>query len=69
METDFDKDQESSCINYLDANDLYGVSMKQNYHIETQNGMIKLTEPNKINYINGNTGYILELYFISRGAT
>ena len=45
METDYKKNQEISCINYLytiyiDANDLYGLSMIQNYHIETQNGMM-----------------------------
>ena len=45
METDYKKNQEISCINYLytiyiAANDLYGLSMIQNYHIETQNGMM-----------------------------
>ena len=40
METDYDKNQYSRYINYLDANDLYGWSMKQNYSMETQNGMM-----------------------------
>ena len=41
METDYDKIKKSVVTTiFLDANDLNGLSMIQNYCIETQNGMM-----------------------------
>ena len=60
----YDKNEESSYIQYLDANNLYGWAMSQNLHLNA----FKWVENNEINeeFIknydeNNDKGYILEV--------
>ena len=53
--------QESSYINYLDANNLYGLSMIQKLPYRSLKWDDKITEDDIIIYDNGRTGYILEV--------
>ena len=61
MGDDYDKQKESSYINYLDANNLYGLSMIQKLPYRNLKWDDKITEDDIINYNNGRTGYILEV--------
>ena len=61
MGEDYDETKESSYINYLDANNLYGLSMVQKLPYRNLKWDTKITENDIINYKNGNTGYILEV--------
>ena len=61
MGSDYDKNQASSYINYLDANNLYGLSMIQKLPYRSLKWDDKITEDDIINYDNGRTGYILEV--------
>ena len=55
--------QASSYINYLDANNLYGLSMIQKLPYRNLKWDDKITEDDIINCDNGRTGYILEVDF------
>ena len=55
------KNKASSYINYLDANNLYGLSMIQKLPYRNLKWDDKITEEDIINYDNGRTGYILEV--------
>ena len=61
MGSDCDKNKASSYINYLDANNLYGLSMIQKLPYRNLKWDDKRTEEDIINYDNGRTGYILEV--------
>ena len=61
MGSDYDKNKASSYINYLDANNLYGLSMIQKLPYRSLKWDDKITEDDIINYDNGRTGYILEV--------
>ena len=61
MGSDYDKNTASSYINYLDANNLYGLSMIQKLPYRSLKWEDKITEDDIINYNNGRTGYILEV--------
>ena len=61
MGSDYDKNKASSYINYLDANNLYGLSMIQKLPYRSLRWDDKITEDDIINYDNGRTGYILEV--------
>ena len=61
MGSDYDKNKASSFINYLDANNLYGLSMIQKLPYRNLKWDGKITEEDIINYDNGRTGYILEV--------
>ena len=61
MGSDYDSGKESSYINYLDANNLYGLSMIQKLPYRSLKWDDKITEDDIINYNNGSTGYILEV--------
>ena len=61
MGSDCDKNKVSSYINYLDANNLYGLSMIQKLPYRNLKWDDKITEDDIINYNNGRTGYILEV--------
>ena len=61
MGSDYDSSKESSYINYLDANNLYGLSMIQKLPYRNLKWDDKITEDDIINYNNGRTGYILEV--------
>ena len=61
MGSDYDKNKASSYINYLDANNLYGLSMIQKLPYRNLTWDDKITEDDIINYNNGRTGYILEV--------
>ena len=61
MGSDYDSSKESSYINYLDANNLYGLSMIQKLPCRNLKWDDKITEDDIINYNNGRTGYILEV--------
>eukprot|EP00438_Fugacium_kawagutii_P011395 Skav219002 [mRNA] locus=scaffold169:420344:421828:+ [translate_table: standard] len=61
MNEEYDKKKESSYINYLDANNLYGLSMVQKLPYKNLKWDTKITENDIINYNNGSTGYILEV--------
>ena len=61
MGSDYDKNKASSYINYLDANNLYGLSMIQKLPYRNLKWDGKITEEDIINYDNGRTGYILEV--------
>ena len=61
MGDDYDKNIESSFRNYLDANNLYGLSMIQKLPCRNLKWDEKITEDDIINYDNGRTGYILEV--------
>ena len=61
MGDDYDKNIESSFRNYLDANNLYRLSMIQKLPCRNLKWDDKLTEDDIINYDNGRTGYILEV--------
>ena len=61
MGSDYDSGKESSYINYLDANNLYGLSMIQKLPYRSLKWDDKITEDDIINYDNGRTGYILEV--------
>ena len=61
MGSDYDKNKASSYINYLDANNLYGLSMIQKLPYRNLKWDDKITEDDIINYNNGRTGYILEV--------
>ena len=53
--------KKSSYINFLDANNLYGLSMIQKLPYRNLKWDDKRTEDDIINYNNGRTGYILEV--------
>ena len=61
MGSDCDKNKASSYINYLDAHNLYGLSMIQKLPYRNLKWDDKITEEDIINYDNGRTGYILEV--------
>ena len=61
MGSDYDKNKASSYINYLDANNLYGLSMIQKLPYRSLKWDDKKTEDDIINYDNGRTGFILEV--------
>ena len=61
MGSDYDKNKASSYINYLDANNLYGLSMIQKRPYRNLKWDDKITEDDIINYDNGRTGYILDV--------
>ena len=61
MGSDCDKNKASSYINYLDANNLYGLSMIQKLPYRSLKWEDKITEDDIINYDNGRTGFILEV--------
>ena len=61
MGSDYDKNKASSYVNYLDANNLYGLSMIQKLPYRSLKWDDKITEDDIINYDNGRTGYILEV--------
>ena len=61
MGSDYDSSKESSYINYLDANNLYGLSMIQKLPYRSLKWDDKITEDDIINYDNGRTGFILEV--------
>ena len=61
MGSDYDSGKESSYINYLDANNLYGLSMIQKLPYRSLKWGDKITEDDIISYDNGRTGYILEV--------
>ena len=61
MGSDYDSGKESSYINYVDANNLYGLSMIQKLPYRNLKWDDKITEDDIINYNNGRTGYILEV--------
>ena len=61
MGSDYDKKKGSSYINYLDANNLYGLSMIQKLPYRNLKWDDKITEEDIINFDNGRTGYILEV--------
>ena len=51
----------NSYVNYLDANNLYGLSMIQKLPYRNLKWDDKITEESVINCLNGNTGYIYEV--------
>ena len=61
MGSDYDKNEANSYINYLDANNLYGLSMIQKLPYRSLKWDDKITEDDIINYDNGRTGFILEV--------
>ena len=61
MGSDYDKNKASSYINYLDANNLYGLSMIQKLPYRSLKWADKITEDDIMNYDNGRTGFILEV--------
>eukprot|EP00438_Fugacium_kawagutii_P007257 Skav211577 [mRNA] locus=scaffold2228:403820:405304:+ [translate_table: standard] len=61
MGDDYDENKESSFINYLDANNLYGLSMIQKLPYKNLKWDDKITEMDIVNYKNGGIGYILEV--------
>ena len=61
MGSDYDKNKASSYINYLDANNLYGLSMIQKLPYRSLKWEDKITEDDIINNENGRTGFILEV--------
>ena len=61
MGGDYDKKKGSSYINYLDANNLYGLSMIQKLPYRNLQWDDKITEEDINNFDNGRTGYILEV--------
>ena len=61
MGSDYDSGKESSYINYLHANNLYGLSMIQKLPYRNLKWDDKITEDDIINYNNGRSGYILEV--------
>ena len=61
MNEEYDKKKESSYINYLDANNLYGLSMVQKLPYKNLKWDDEITENDIVNYKNGSTGYILEV--------
>ena len=61
MGSDHDSGKKSSYINYLDANNLYGLSMIQKLPYRNLKWDDKITEDDIINYNNGRTGCILEV--------
>ena len=61
MEDDYDKSKESSYINYLDANNLYGLAMCKKLPYKDIKFDNILTEEDILNYDNGDLGYILDV--------
>ena len=62
MGEDYDKSKESSYINYLDANNLYGLAMCQKLPYKDIKFEDKpLTEEEIINYTDGSLGYIVDV--------
>ena len=61
MGEEYDKNKESSYINYLDANNLYGLSMIQKLPYKNQKWDDTLKEEDISNYKNNNIGYIVEV--------
>ena len=61
MGEEYDKNIESSYINYFDANNLYGLSMIQKLPYKNLKWDDTLKEEDIINYKNNNIGYILEV--------
>ena len=61
MGEEYDKNKESSYINYFDANSLYGLSMIQKLPYKNLKWDDTLKEEDIINYKNINIGYILEV--------
>ena len=59
---DYDKTKESSYINYLDANNLYGLAMCQKLPYKDIKFEDKpLTEEEVINYNDGSLGFIVDV--------
>ena len=62
MGDDYDSSKESNYINfYLDANNLFGLSMLQKLQDRNLEWDDKITEEDKINYKNGSMDYMLEV--------
>ena len=64
MGEQYDENKETSYINYLDANNLYGLAMCQKLPykgIKFINDTSNFTEEEILNYDNGNEGYILDV--------
>ena len=61
MGSDYDRNKASSYINYLDVNNLYGLSMIQKLPYRNLKWDDKITEEYIIKCDNGKTGYILEV--------
>ena len=61
MGEEYDKNRESSYINYFDANNLYGLSMIQKLPYKNLKWDDTLKEEDIINCKNNNIGYILEV--------
>ena len=62
MGDDYDSSQEISYINfYLDANNLFGLSLIQKLQCRNLEWDDKITEEDRTNYKNGSIGYILEV--------
>ena len=61
MGDDYDKKKESSYINYLDATNLYGLSMIQKLPYRNLKWDDKITEDDIINYNNGRNVFFLEV--------
>ena len=61
MGSDYDKNKASYNINYLDANNLYGLSMIQKLPYRSLKWDNNITEDDIINDDNGGTGLILEV--------
>ena len=60
--SDFDSSKASSCINFLDAQNFYGLSVIQKFPYRNPKCDDKITEDDIINYKNDErTGYILEV--------
>ena len=61
MGSDYDRNKASSYINYVDASNLYGLSMIQKLPYRNLKWDDKITADDIINFNNGRTGYILEV--------
>ena len=61
MGEEYDESKESRYINYLDANNLYGLSMIQKLPYKNLKWNDTLKEENIINHKKNNIGYILEV--------
>ena len=64
MGEQYDENKETSYINYLDANNLYGLAMCQKLpykDIKFVTDIDSFTEEEILNYDNGNEGYILDV--------
>ena len=62
MGEDYDENKETSYINYLDANTLYGLAMSQKLpYKDVHYSNKKFTEEDVLNYDDGYEGYILDV--------